>query len=210
MKKWWAWLVILFIFAVLVLFVMAMVRLIYNADAADWSEPSNAPTFIRDPGPGVKEARIVFKHRESLEQMLIRDEAGSERVQDFLTVQHDGKGLVVAAGHKVLKLDKLDFGDVISLQRAAEFFEADVSHAVIEAHKVVPDFDKHPPDVQIIMVALAYQLGAEGLREFKKMLYAVGQRDYKAAAQHLLDSKLARNDSPNRAAREAKRLQGAK
>ena len=148
--------------------------------------------------------------RKKLEVMLIHDEAGSETVTAFLTVQHDGHGLVVAAGHEIVPADNLDIGDTISLRRASNFFSADVKRAIEIARRVVPDFDSHPEDARVVLAGLAYQMGEGGLREFKRMLAAIAVRDYHVAAAELLSSKLAREDSPNRAAREAKRLREAK
>ena len=152
-----------------------------------------------------------FMHRTKLEKMLIADEVGGLTVEQMLTVRHDGIGkYVVGIGHDVLPDDVLDLNDTITLRRAADLFDHDVNMAIQHAVEVVDDFNTQPEGVQIILCALAFQLGKHGLAEFHHMLAAIARRDYEAAAKHLLDSKLARSQAHARATREANRLREAK
>ena len=76
-------------------------------------------------------------------------------------------------------------------------------------------FDDHPQlasafvrcsqNRQIILISMAYQLGVRGLANFKKMLGALIQGDYKGAEFQALDSKWA-EQTPNRAKRHAHTL----
>lgn len=54
---------------------------------------------------------------------------------------------------------------------------------------------------QRALLNMRFQLGSKGFRGFTKMLAALDQRDYVAAAAAARDSKWARADSPQRAAR---------
>ena len=63
-------------------------------------------------------------------------------------------------------------------------------------------------DVDFILFDMAYQMGVTGLMKFKKMLAAIAIEDYDTAADELLNSKYAREDSPNRAKRNADILRG--
>ena len=62
-------------------------------------------------------------------------------------------------------------------------------------------------DVPTVLQDMAYQLGVSGLFQFKKMLSAIAEKDYRRAANELLDSKYARQ-TPNRANRNAELLRG--
>lgn len=62
------------------------------------------------------------------------------------------------------------------------------------------------PARQTVLVDMAYQMGIEGLMGFKNMIKAIKVRDWDAAAEAMLDSKYAREDSPNRARRNAETM----
>lgn len=56
---------------------------------------------------------------------------------------------------------------------------------------------------QQIIVCMAYQLGVNGVANFKRMVAGIERKDFKAAAAEMLDSDWARKDSPERAKRMA-------
>jgi len=56
---------------------------------------------------------------------------------------------------------------------------------------------------QAILISMAYQMGVEGLRGFKKFLSALKAKDWALASKEMLDSKWARSDSPARAKRHS-------
>ena len=171
----------------------------------DWSETSTEPSYIR--GVPLKENDMQYAIRDKLETMLVRDEVGGTTVSHMLTVSHDGNSaLVVGIGHDVVPGDDLKLGDTIHIQRAVHLFESDVTRAIMTARHVVDSFDSQPENVQIVTAALAFQLGESGLKSFRHMLEAIKAKDYDTAAMHLLDSKLARSQSHNRANREAELL----
>ena len=54
-----------------------------------------------------------------------------------------------------------------------------------------------------VVISMLYQMGYHGVRGFTDMLKSLNDRDYEAAADHMLDSKWARVDTPERAERQA-------
>ena len=178
----------------------------------DWSETDpNAVSYVKGPVKPIWIKKPMFKYRARLSDMLLLDEAGHETIDSFLTVRPDGPNhFVVAAGHDILPEDDLELGDKISLDRAVEFFRKDIDKAIKIANEVVPNLDEHPEDAQIIVVALSFQLGKKGLQSFHHMLASIKERDYVTASRHLLDSKLAREQTHQRAMRESLLLSGAK
>lgn len=63
------------------------------------------------------------------------------------------------------------------------------------------------PDVFLVLIDMAYQMGVNGLFKFKNMIEAIDRKDYIEAAEHLLDSNYARQ-TPERANRNADLLRG--
>ena len=140
-----------------------------------------------------------FQYRAEVERLLEHWEAGGEPLEALLTVKADGAGLVVGIGHEVKPADNLKKGDVIAFSTAATFFTNDVDTAIANAHRDVPDFTLHPKQVQIVIVAMCFQLGGRGVAEFHHMLRALKQHDYATAAATMLDSEWARKQTPHRA-----------
>lgn len=58
-----------------------------------------------------------------------------------------------------------------------------------------------------VLLSMAYQMGLEGLAEFKKMRAAIDRGDFAEAAKEGLDSKWAKVDSPARAKRHMLQLE---
>lgn len=56
------------------------------------------------------------------------------------------------------------------------------------ANRVVGNLSQHPSGVQGVLVEMAFNLGANGLSEFKKFLAAVKSKNYKVAAKEMLNS----------------------
>lgn len=61
-------------------------------------------------------------------------------------------------------------------------------------------YNKQPYNVREVLFDMTYQLGRTGLLQFKKMLQAIEDKDYKLASKELMDSKYAKQ-TPNRAKR---------
>lgn len=58
-----------------------------------------------------------------------------------------------------------------------------------------------------VLLSMAYQMGVEGLAEFRNMRAAIDRGDFKEAAKEGLDSKWAKVDSPARAKRHMLQLE---
>jgi lysozyme len=65
------------------------------------------------------------------------------------------------------------------------------------------EFTGMPDKVKSVLIAMAYQMGVAGLMGFKNTLRYMSARDWKLAADEMLDSKWARKDTPARARRMA-------
>lgn len=77
-------------------------------------------------------------------------------------------------------------------------YRDDFNTAYRAAQIEIPNFYSHPVEVRILIVALAFNTGQRGLRDFRGFRSALSRRDYLAAARELRDSKWARQVGRNR------------
>lgn len=120
---------------------------------------------------------------EKIKQQLIIDEGYRG------AVYRDTLGLLtVGIGHLVLPSDNLAYGQYVDKKRIMDMFEHDLLHAEIGCRAIVKDFDTLCDDVQGVLVNMCFNLGAQGLKEFKKFLAAVGNRDFPKAAEEMKNS----------------------
>jgi len=92
---------------------------------------------------------------------------------------------------------------------AGEIWLQDIARKrVRDLAKAWPPFSDQEEEVQRALANMAYQLGIRGLLGFKKMLLALERNDRLAAAQEALDSRWAKRQTPERAARMAALIKG--
>jgi GH24 family phage-related lysozyme (muramidase) len=77
-------------------------------------------------------------------------------------------------------------------------YRSDFNTAYRAALAEVPSFYSHPVEVRILIVALAYNTGQRGLRDFRGFRSALSHRDYLSAARELRSSKWASQVGRNR------------
>lgn len=135
----------------------------------------------------------------------IRDDEGKS-----LDVYEDTLGnLTVGIGHKVVRLDHLVMGDTITDKRCASFFMVDLKRAEKSALDIYTELGGlSGAAVLHVLTCMAFQMGGSGVRKFKKMLAALSVDDYDRAADEMLNSKWARQDTPARAQRLADVMRG--
>lgn len=78
-----------------------------------------------------------------------------------------------------------------------------LSEAWEEARSVVTNWYRLNYARRSVLVAMVFQMGLSRTLGFKRMIAAVEAEDFDTAADEMLDSKWAREDSPARAEREA-------
>lgn len=64
----------------------------------------------------------------------------------------------------------------------------DLKNSKDAANRIVGDLTKHPAGVQGVLIEMTFNLGAQGLSEFKNFLSAVKSKNYKVAAKEMLKS----------------------
>lgn len=86
----------------------------------------------------------------------------------------------------------------ISAEEARDLLDNDINVCIVDLGSF-PWFQALDPIRQRAVVDMRFQLGPAGFRGFARMIEALEDGDYAAAAAHALDSKWARADSPERA-----------
>lgn len=111
-------------------------------------------------------------------------------------------------GHLITNNDpeyKEAIGTKVSETRIREAFESDINTVLRDCEILYSDFYELPEVAQHIIANMCFQLGRPRLSKFKMMKAAVDARDFKEAANQMLDSRWAKQ-TPNRAERLANRM----
>lgn len=131
---------------------------------------------------------------------LIRDEGVRLRVYKC-TAGH----LTIGVGHKLTERELLQGLSEISLEQAGYLLHMDIGIAMNGCASIFgrDRFDSFTEARQRALVNMCFQLGTDGLANFKRMVAAILRGDWGTAYIEALDSKWARSDSPARAKRVA-------
>lgn len=117
-----------------------------------------------------------------------------------LQVYHDSLGYpTVGIGHRVTLHDGLKVGDWITEAKCSALFEKDWNHAVSQANDICADHEITEPVAVGVLAEMTFQLGAGGVRKFRKTLGYLADAEWKWAADEMVDSKWFRQ-TPKRAA----------
>lgn len=102
-----------------------------------------------------------------------------------------------------------DFPISVNRKIATEWLHSEIALKDLRLSKssVSDTYQALSPDMQAIVVSMAYQMGVTGLLNFKRMWKALDEGYYGTAAVEMLDSRWARQ-TPERAARHARVMAG--
>ena len=104
-------------------------------------------------------------------------------------------------GHLIKEDDPehgLEVGTKIDEERVNELFETDIKETIDECKLIYNDFDDLPEEAQYIIANMMFNMGRPRLSRFHKMKQAVDNRDWKEAANQMIDSRWYKQ-VPNRA-----------
>jgi len=96
-------------------------------------------------------------------------------------------------------------GTPVSEDRVIEAFNKDVETVLSDCAILYDDFDELPEEAQLIIANMMFNLGRPRLSKFKGMKAGVDARDWKKAADEMVDSAWYRQ-VPNRAGRLVTRM----
>ena len=124
----------------------------------------------------------------------------SETIYEML-IRHEGvkrKPYLDTAGKLTLGIGRNLDDTGISEGEAFSMLHADVARVRKGLSDYLPWWNEQPDPVRLVLQNMGFQLGVNGLLEFKETLAALRRRDYSAAAKHMLDSRWAQQ-TPRRA-----------
>ena len=108
------------------------------------------------------------------------------------TAYKDSRGnWTVGIGHRIRtdKGEPVKIGVKRSAVEIEALFRTDLGAAIDDCRALMPEFDRKPKRVKLVLVSLAFNLGRENLRKFNRFISAVNGSDYFTAAKELRDSK---------------------
>ena len=82
-------------------------------------------------------------------------------------------------------------GVEISMDEVEELFEMDLNRAAAGAESLIEESIGHdlPPHIEEVILEMVYQLGTQGVRNFKNMWKAMRVKDWKKASEEMKDSR---------------------
>ena len=95
-------------------------------------------------------------------------------------------------GHLVTEWDEeygWEVGTDVSEDRCIEAFNSDIENVLSDCHRLYPDFDDLPEEVQRIVANMMFNMGRPRLSKFKGMKRGVDAKDWNAAADEMVDSR---------------------
>ena len=119
----------------------------------------------------------------------------------------DSNGLTKKQRERLNYYDDDFSGLTINREQAQYLLEDDIWVSVHELEKIFPGFNLFPDEIQHVLINLHFQLGYSRFMGFRDMIRAIKKMNWKEAAVELRDSKLHREDTPERAERLALRLE---
>ena len=142
-------------------------------------------------------------NRDKLYEEIKADEG------EVLEVYKDHLGYdTIGIGHLVTAEDE-EFGKPagtpITIERSRELFDRDVQCAIEDCERLYGQWHNWPEEVHLIMVNMAFNLGATRLAKFKNMHNMLSQHKWKEAAAEGRDSRWYRQVT-NRADRLVTRM----
>lgn len=97
-------------------------------------------------------------------------------------------------------------GGGITREESRYLLRNDITRIAAELRSRFPWFHLLDDVRQSVLVCMAFQLGVNGVANFKRMIAALIARDYAAAAREMLDSNWAKVQTPARAQRMAEMM----
>ena len=95
-------------------------------------------------------------------------------------------------GHLVTEWDEeygFEVGTDVSEDRCIEALNSDIENVLSDYHRLYPDFDDLPEEVQRIVANMMLNMGRPRLSKFKGMKRGVDAKDWNAAADEMVDSR---------------------
>jgi GH24 family phage-related lysozyme (muramidase) len=131
---------------------------------------------------------------------ILAKEIAEEEGFSLISYLDTEKNWTIGIGHLLGKSDQ-HANIMWPAVRVVTTFMEDLNNAIYDVEKQVYNFNQLSPTRQRVLINMMFNLGANRFATFKQMKLAIDAFDYYRAYQEMLDSKWAKKDVPERAAR---------
>jgi len=116
----------------------------------------------------------------------------NEGIRTSMYLDSLGKA-TIGIGHLIKPHERERYaeGVEISMDEVEELFEMDLNRAAAGAESLIEECIGHdlPPHIEEVILEMVYQLGTQGVRNFKKFWKALRVKDWKKASEEMKDSR---------------------
>ena len=109
----------------------------------------------------------------------------------------------IGYGHLITDEDEFEEGKQYPKEQLLKLFDKDFEKAEMGADQLVGSIQELHIEAKNVITEMVFQLGTQGVRNFKNMLDALENRDYQRASTEMLDSRW-NAQTPNRCQNLAK------
>ena len=95
----------------------------------------------------------------------------------------------IGYGHLITDEDEFENGKEYSKNELLKLFDKDFAKAEMGADQLVGHIPELHIEAKNIVTEMVFQLGTQGVRNFRKMISALEARDYQRASAEMLDSR---------------------
>lgn len=128
----------------------------------------------------------MFKENEGYRTKVYEDTKGNRTIGIGFNLEDAGnKQFLKKAG---ISLDEILGGRELTDKEVITLYNHSLTQAFKDAQQFDPQFAKRPETVKKAIVDMAFNLGLTKLNKFVDMKAALGQNDYKIAADEMVDS----------------------
>tara|TARA_Y100001951_G_C11122119_1_gene173398 strand:- start:105 stop:536 length:432 start_codon:yes stop_codon:yes gene_type:complete len=103
----------------------------------------------------------------------------------------------IGHGHRITDKDEFKEGRRYPKDQLLKLFEKDLEKAQMGADQLVGHIKELHIEAKNVITEMVFQMGTQGVRNFKNMISALEERDYQRANVEMLDSKW-NAQTPNR------------
>lgn len=157
------------------------------------------PHAYRDGGC---EVSLLMSYRDLLRHQLRIDEEPRNRPYDDATGRELKPGMMLI-GKLTIGIGRNLTDNGVNDDEMALMHENDIDEAERTARRLLPDFAELSDVRKYVVCNMAFNLGYERLKGFRKALLAIHEKRWADTADEMLDSKWAKVDVPERAKRLA-------
>lgn len=130
-----------------------------------------------------------------IEALLTKHEGQRVRAYDDATGLELRPGMTLK-GNVTIGVGRNLTGKGLDAHEINFLLSSDIADAIQDAKAVVPCYEELSRPRQLVLISMAFNLGRAGLEEFKRFISAVEIGDYDDAADHMMQSRWAKQVGP--------------